>query len=42
MYIDVSLMGLVVLGGFIRIYFEHRYRVLGLEGKASSQKNGLK
>ena len=34
MYANVALIGLVVLGGFARIYYEHRYRVLGLEDTA--------
>jgi hypothetical protein len=31
-------MSLVVLGGFIRIYYEQRYRVLGLEDSAAADK----
>jgi hypothetical protein len=38
MYTSVGLMGLVVLGGFVRIYYEHRYRVLGLEDAALAEK----
>jgi hypothetical protein len=30
MYTNVGLMGLVILGGFVRIYYEQRYRVLKL------------
>lgn len=34
MYTIVGLMGLVILGGFVRIYYEKRYRVLKLEDLA--------
>jgi hypothetical protein len=38
MYMNVALMSLVVFGGFVRIYYEQRYRVLGLEDAAVADK----